>query len=165
MVVHDLTVQGYDSYLPKTQADRGIGLIKRRFTGADLKAVVLGSGVLPVNGDTYKIAKLGKFQLIDSTRTITVKAAGGATTIAIGYTNDTNASTNALEASADINALGVIWTADKRPLFEKDGYFLTITPNTLDNLADTAEFIIVSEVIDLVYIGIETDALTSPVGG
>jgi hypothetical protein len=165
MVVHDLTVQGYDSYLPKAQADRGIGLIKRRFTGADLKAVVLGSGATPANGDTYKIAKLGKFQLIDSTRTITVKAAGGATTLAIGYTNDTYTDVDAFEASADINAIGIIWSADKRTMVEADGYFLTITPNTLANLADTAEFIIVSEVIDLVYTGIETTALTSPVGG
>jgi hypothetical protein len=166
MVVHDLTVQGYDSYLPKAQADRGIGLIKRRFTGADLKAVVLGSGVTPVNGDTYKIAKLGKYQMVDSVRTITIVVAGGATTLAIGYTNNTNASTTAFEASADINAIGIIWSADKRTMFEADGYYLTITPNTLASLADDAEIIIIAEVIDLVYTGIAAaTALTQPVGG
>lgn len=152
--IHDLTQLGYPSYPSKAKPGE-VAVIARRITGAMLKAAVPVTGT-PGNGDSYKIAKLGPNQIVDSVRTVITKADDTAITLAIGLTDGTTTTSDAFEASAALNATGIIWSADARKMFALDGSYLTITPSTLAAMDDALEFIVIAEVIDLTLAGLAT---------
>ena len=157
---HDLTQPGYVGFPAKVN-NKTNPIIRRKITGKLLKAAVLGTGAVPGNGDSYKIAKISKQQLVDYVWTIVNVADDTAITLSIGYTDGTNTSANAFEASAALNSAGVIASSDDQVLFDDDGYFLTITPSTLTAMDDGLEFLIVARVFDFSLEGL-TD-LTAPI--
>ena len=159
MTVHDLTTQKYKGAPAKTNKE-GVQVLGKRLIGSMLTGDI--EGVTPANGDTFKIAKIGKHQMIPRVFTIVTDADDTALTLDIGYTDDTNASTAAFEGDAALNSTGVTESADDKVFFDDDGYYLTITLTTLTTLDDDCEFTVLAEVIDCIGLGI-TEALTAPV--
>lgn len=159
MTIHDLTTQRYEGHPAKTGIE-GIRIIVRRFVGANLTGAI--AGVTPANGDSYKIAKISKHQLVDYVWTVVTDADDTAITLSIGYTDGTNTSATAFEANAALNATGVTPSTDDQVLFDDDGYFLTITPSTLAGMDSDLEFSVIARVMDCSRAGIAT-ALTAPV--
>lgn len=157
MTVYDMCVQGYNAaYEAKTDLSGRPQLLGRRFIGTDL------TDLTTTATDSFKIFKLSKFQMVTRMWVIVTDADDTAITLKAGYTDGTNTSDTAYEASAALNSAAVTYTIDNYKLMDDDGYYVTITLSVLSTLDADCEFSIVAEVIDLRGLGI-TEALTAPV--
>jgi hypothetical protein len=147
-------------FLPAASVPNQATWQHRRFLGSELKAAV--GGVTPVDGDTFKIFKLNKHQIATRTLFTVTDADDTSIEVTMGYTDGTNASVNAFEASRNLNAAGVVYSMDAFKLMDDDGYFVTITIPSITNLDSDCEFVISLEVLDLSEVGI-AEVLTAPV--
>ena len=160
MTVHDLVTEYNVGGAYSKSGDTG--MVKRVITGALLKAVVKNSGLTPVGGDTYKILRLGKYQLVHQVATIVTKEDDTSIALDIGYTDGTNASTTAFETDAALQTRGTTLSSDDVLLVDDDGYYLTITPSTLTGMDDALEFIVAAFIKDMSDVTLST-AITTPV--
>lgn len=158
MVVYDMCQSGYrGAYEGASDLKGRVQVLRREFIGTDFTALTT------THTDTFKIFKIGKHQLVNRVWTIVTDAdAGGAITLAIGYTDGTNTAATAFEGNANLAATGVTESADDKIFFDDDGYYIILDFSVLTTLEATTEFTVVIELIDLRDAGV-TEALTAPV--
>ena len=159
MTVHDLTTQKYKG-APAKKNKEGVQFVGKRIIGTMLTGNI--DGATPADGDTFKIAKISKHQMVPRVFTIVTDADDTSDLLDVGYTDGTNASTTAFDTDVNLNATGVTESSDDKVFFDDDGYYLTITVADISNLDDATEFTVLAEIVDCIGLGITT-ALTAPV--